>query len=208
MEGKSCRYFLSPNGCKYGAACKSTHCMAELTKAERFKKCLNCGSEDHRAAECKATHKHDLNKAQEPKPTPKVAQVSEPASSSQPIVQATPIMSMDSFLQQASQALRQLEAVQATQGVSSGATAPATVSVNPTLEGGGHQQPPSSRPSIKRLAITAIMPAASNQGLGMAPNGQKVAWRRKPQVYLFGSGSRVTLPHSRGFSRTQVPLTP
>ena len=110
-RGKTCKYFLSPKGCKYGAACRSPHSMAELSKAERFKKCLNCGSEEHRAAECKATRKQDLNKAQEPKPTPKVAQVSESASSTQPIVQATPIMSMDSFRQQ------QLEAAQATQGV-------------------------------------------------------------------------------------------
>ena len=109
-KGKTCKYFLSPKGCKYGAACENPHSMAELTKAERFKKCLNCGSEDHRAAECKATRKQDINKAQEPKPTPKVAQVSESASSTQPIVQATPIMSMGTFLQQASQALRQLEA--------------------------------------------------------------------------------------------------
>ena len=110
-------------------------------KGLKFKKCLNCGSEEHRAAECKATRKQDL-KPQEQRPTPKVSQVSQPASSSQPIVQATPIMSMDSFLQQASQALRQLEAVQATQGVSSGATAPATSisPANPTPEGGGQQQ--------------------------------------------------------------------
>ena len=73
-KGKTCKYFLSPKGCKYGAACRSPHSMAELSKAERFKKCLNCGSEEHRAAECKATRKQDLNKAQEPKPTPKVAQ--------------------------------------------------------------------------------------------------------------------------------------
>ena len=170
-KGKTCKYFLSPKGCKYGAACRSPHSMAELSKAERFKKCLNCGSEEHRAAECKATRKQDLNKAQEPKPTPKVAQVSEPASSSQPIVQATPIMAMDSFLQQASQALRQLEAVQATQGVSSGATAPATSTspVNPTPEGGGQQQPPSSQPSIKRLPITSIMPPSCFQGSLWSP---------------------------------------
>ena len=194
--GKSnkCKYFLSPKGCKYGAACKNTHSLNELSKAERFKKCLNCGSEDHRVADCKATKKPD-RKPQEPKATPQVAQVSQPVpstSQSQPIVQATPIMSMDSFLQQASHALRQLEAVQATQGVSSGATAPATstLPVNPTPEGGGQQQPPSSQPSIKRLAITSIMPAscfgsqnpgsptppleASDQGLGMAPNDEDV----------------------------------
>ena len=133
---KTCKYFLSPKGCKYGAACRSPHSMSELSRAERFKKCLNCGSEEHRAAECKATRKQDL-KPQEQRPTPKVSQVSQPASSSQPIVQATPIMSMDSFLQQASQALRQLEAAQATQGVSSGATAPATSipPANPTPTG-------------------------------------------------------------------------
>ena len=163
-KGKTCKYFLSPKGCKYGAACRSTHSMNELSKAERFKKCLNCESEDHRVADCKATRKQDL-KPQEQRPTPKVSQVSQPASSSQPIAQATPIMSMDSFLQQASQGLRQLEAAQATQGVSSGATAPATSTspVNPTPEGGGQQQPPSSQPSIKRLAITSVMPASCFQ---------------------------------------------
>ena len=175
-KGKTCKYFLSPKGCKYGAACRSPHSMAELSKAERFKKCLNCGSGEHRAAECKATRKQDLNKAREPKPTPKVAQVSEPASSSTsgPIVQATPIMSMDSFLQQASQALRQLEAVQAMQGVSSGSTAPATstLPVNPTPEGGGQQPPPSSQPSIKRLAISSIMPASCFQSSHLEPQTQ------------------------------------
>ena len=93
-------------------------------------------------------------------------QVSQSAPSScQPIVPATPIMPMDSFLLQASQALGQLEAAQATQGVSSSATAPATstLPVNPTPEGGGQQQPPSSQPSIKRLAITSIMPASCFQ---------------------------------------------
>ena len=141
--------------------------MNDLSKAERFKKCLNCGSEEHRAADCKATRRKNLAQ-QEPKSKPQVAQVSQPApstSQSQPIAQATPIMSMDSFLQQASQALRQLEAAQAAQGVSSGATAPATstLPVNPTPEGGGQQQPPSSQPSIKRLAITSIMPASCFQ---------------------------------------------
>ena len=121
-------------------------------------------------------------------------------------MQATPIMSMDSFLQQASQALRQLEAVQATQGVSSGATAPATSTspVNPTPEGGGQQHPPSSQPSIKRLAITSIMPAscfgsqnpgsptppleASDQGLGMAPNDQNAGFKSTFSARELGLG--------------------
>ena len=74
-----CKYFLSPKGCKYGAACRNTHSMAELTKAERFRKCLNCGSEGHRAADCQATRRQDPNKAQEAKPRPQVAQVSQSA---------------------------------------------------------------------------------------------------------------------------------
>ena len=50
-KGKTCKYFLSPKGCRYGAACKNSHSMNDLSKAERFKKCLNCGSEEHRAAD-------------------------------------------------------------------------------------------------------------------------------------------------------------
>ena len=59
--------------------------MNDLSKAERFKKCLNCGSEEHRAADCKATRRKDLTQ-QEPKSKPQVAQVSPPASSALPIV--------------------------------------------------------------------------------------------------------------------------
>ena len=164
--GKSnkCKYFLSPKGCKYGAACKNTHSLNELSKAERFKKCLNCGSEDHRVADCKATKKPD-RKPQEPKATPQVAQVSQPApstSQSQPIAQATPVMSMDSFLQQATQALRQIEASHAAAGVPPQAIAQVAAPITPTPEGGGQHQPTpsSSQPSIKRLAITSIMPAS------------------------------------------------
>ena len=57
--------------------------MNDLSKAERFKKCLNCGSEEHRAADCKATRRKDLTQ-QEPKSKPQVAQVSQPASSALP----------------------------------------------------------------------------------------------------------------------------
>ena len=69
--------------------------MNDLSKAERFKKCLNCGSEEHRAADCKATRRKDLTQ-QEPKSKPQVAQVSPPASSALPIVPATPLMSLHS----------------------------------------------------------------------------------------------------------------
>ena len=160
-KGKTCKYFLSPKGCKYGAACRSPHSMSELSKAERFKKCLNCGSEEHRAADCKATRRKDLTQ-QEPKSKPQVAQVSPPASSALPIVPATPLMSMDSFIQQATQALRQIEASHAAAGVPPPAIAQVAAPITPTPEGGGQHQPTpsSSPPSIKRLAITSIMPAS------------------------------------------------
>ena len=163
-KGNKCKYFLSPKGCRYGAACKNSHSMNDLSKAERFKKCLNCGSEEHRAADCKATRRKDLAQ-QEPKSKPQVAQVSPPASSALPIVQATPLMSMDSFLQQATQALRQIEASHAAAGVPPQAIAQVAAPITPTPEGGGQHQPsPSpSQPSIKRLAITSIMPASCFQ---------------------------------------------
>ena len=53
-NGNTCKYFLSPKGCRFGSKCKSQHSMNELSRAERFKKCLNCGSEEHRAKDCKA----------------------------------------------------------------------------------------------------------------------------------------------------------
>ena len=145
-KGKTCKYFLSPKGCKYGAACRSPHSMSELSKAERFKKCLNCGSEEHRAADCKATRRKDLTQ-QEPKSKPQVAQVSPPASSALPIVPATPLMSMDSFIQQATQALRQIEASHAAEGVPPPAIAQVAAPITPTPEGGA---------SANTIIITAI----------------------------------------------------
>ena len=110
--------------------------MNDLSKAERFKKCLNGGSEEHRAADCKATRKKDLAQ-QEPKAKPQLAQVSPSASSALPIVQATPLMSMDSF---------QIEASHAAAGVPPPAIAQVAAPVTPTPEGGGQHQPSPSPP--------------------------------------------------------------
>ena len=57
-KGKiQCKYFLSQKGCKYGSNCKNVHSMNELSKGDRFKKCLNCGSEEHRAKDCDRPNK-------------------------------------------------------------------------------------------------------------------------------------------------------
>ena len=165
-----CKYFLSQKGCKYGGSCKNVHSMNELSKGDRFKKCLNCGSEEHRAKDCDRPNKAGKSgpKEQNPKPGAQVAQVTpstSAASTSQPIVQATPVLSPD-LLQQAAEMYRQLQAMQVpqtTQPLSLPApqpTQPLPLPA-PAPEGSGSQQPSgTSQPSIKRLAITSIMPAS------------------------------------------------
>ena len=60
--------------------------MNELSRAERFKKCLNCGSEEHRAKDCKA------GKAEPKAPDHNPSVQAATTSSSQPVVQATPVL--------------------------------------------------------------------------------------------------------------------
>ena len=165
-----CKYFLSQKGCKYGGSCKNVHSMNELSKGDRFKKCLNCGSEEHRAKDCDRPNKAGKSgpKEQNPKPGAQVAQVTpstSAASTSQPIVQATPVLSPD-LLQQAAEMYRQLQALHAPQAThplplqAPQATQPLPLPA-PAPEGSGSHQPSgTSQPSIKRLAITSIMPAS------------------------------------------------
>ncbi|CAE7306950.1 unnamed protein product, partial [Symbiodinium microadriaticum] len=47
-----CKYFFKQTGCRRGAKCPYGHDMNTLSKAERSKKCLCCGSEEHRQREC------------------------------------------------------------------------------------------------------------------------------------------------------------
>ena len=93
-----CKYFLSQKGCRYGGSCKNVHSMNELSKGDRCKKCLNCGSEEHRAKDCDRPNKAGKSgpKEQNPKPGAQVAQVTpytSAASTSQHVVQATPVLS-------------------------------------------------------------------------------------------------------------------
>ena len=119
-KGKITRkYFLSQKGCKYGGSCKNVHSMNELSKGDRFKKCLNCGSEEHRAKDCDRPNKAGKSgpKEQTPKPTTQVAQVTPStsvASTSQSVVQATPVLSPE-LLHQAAEMYRQLQALHAPQ---------------------------------------------------------------------------------------------
>ena len=136
--------------------------MNELSKGDRFKKCLNCGSEEHRAKDCDRPNKAGKSgpKDQNPKPITQVAQVTpspSAASTSQSIVQATPVLSPD-LLHQAAEMYRQLQALQVPQATqplplqAPQATQPLPLPA-PAPEGSSSQQPSgTSQPSIKRLA--------------------------------------------------------
>ena len=144
-----CKYFLSQKGCKYGGSCKNVHSMNELSKGDRFKKCLNCGSEEHRAKDCDRPNKSGKSgpKQQTPKPTTQVAQVTPStsvASTSQSVVQATPVLSPD-LLHQAAEMYRQFQALHAVQAThplplqAPQATQPLPLPA-PAPEGSGSQQ--------------------------------------------------------------------
>ena len=157
-KGKiQCKYFLSQKGCKYGSNCKNVHSMNELSKGDRFKKCLNCGSEEHRAKDCDRPNKAGKSgpKEQTPQPTTQVAQVTPStsvASTSQSVVQATPVLSPE-LLHQAAEMYRQLQALHASQAThplplqAPQATQPLPLPA-PAPEGSGSQQPSGTRPPM------------------------------------------------------------
>ena len=47
-----CKYFMSDKGCRKGPACAYLHDMSSLDKAQRSRKCLKCGSTEHRQKQC------------------------------------------------------------------------------------------------------------------------------------------------------------
>ena len=139
-------------GVSLGPSVSTPHSMNELSKAERFKKCLNCGSEEHRAKDCKAGKAEP--KTQDQKPSVQAASTSTPTSQS--VVHATPVLSMETFMQQAVQALRQLEA-----NPSRNDATPPSQQPHPPPEGVSTSQPSSTpNPSVKRLTIRSVMPSS------------------------------------------------
>ena len=118
-----------------------------------FKKCLNCGSEEHRAKYCKAGKAEP--KTQDQQLSVQAASTSTPTS--QPVVHATPVLSMETFMQQAVQALRQLEANPPRNDAT-----PQSQPPQPQPEGVSTASQPSStpNPSVKRLTIRSVMPSS------------------------------------------------
>ena len=160
-NGAPCKYFLSPKGCKFGSKCKYPHSMNELSKAERFKKCLNCGSEEHRAKDCKAGKAEPKNTGsknlpcRQPQPLPPQAN---------PLRMRPRCLAWKTFMQQAVQALRQLEANPPRNDAT-------PQSQPPQPEGVSTASQPSStpNPSVKRLTIRSVMPSSCFPVLSSSP---------------------------------------
>ena len=110
-------------------------------------------SEEHRAKDCKAGKAEP--KAPDQKPSVQAASSS--TSSAQLPVQATPVLNMETFMQQAVQALRQLEANPPRSDAAPHAQPP-----QPQPEGLSTASQPSStpNPSVKRLIIRSVMPSS------------------------------------------------
>ena len=88
-----CRNFLTNDGCSRGAKCGFAHDTSGLSRAERGKRCFNCGSTTHRVDECKAPKPAPAapkGKADEPKKPPKVAAVEPKAPTVEPKATPTP----------------------------------------------------------------------------------------------------------------------
>eukprot|EP00439_Symbiodinium_sp_Y106_P050419 s505_g6.t1 len=66
-ETRACKYFLKASGCRRGGRCPFSHSLENLSKAERARKCLACGSEEHRQRECPTKTGRSLNAAGNPK---------------------------------------------------------------------------------------------------------------------------------------------
>ena len=47
-----CKYFVKASGCRRGQKCPYAHDWSSISKQDKSKKCLICGSEDHRQREC------------------------------------------------------------------------------------------------------------------------------------------------------------
>ncbi|OLQ05967.1 hypothetical protein AK812_SmicGene10791 [Symbiodinium microadriaticum] len=51
-QKQPCKYFVKASGCRRGQKCPYLHDWATMNKAERARRCLVCGGEDHRQKDC------------------------------------------------------------------------------------------------------------------------------------------------------------
>ena len=65
-----CKYFAKATGCRRGQKCPYSHDWNMFTKAERSKRCLVCGSEEHRQRDCPSKLPKQPPKAGQPEAPP------------------------------------------------------------------------------------------------------------------------------------------
>ena len=118
-----CRYFFKASGCRRGAKCPYSHDMSSISKAEKSKKCLTCGAEDHRQRDCPTSRpqrppRPTLEHGPKPTtpssstttPTPQVQQVAvEEQGAEASTVQGDPVWTMEALLRAAAQVVKSTE---------------------------------------------------------------------------------------------------
>ena len=87
-EGRPCKYFLRAGGCRRGAKCPFGHSLEGLSKQERSKKCLACGSEEHRQRDCPTKLSKTTSSSSTTRPGDKTVTTTKPAEVN--VVQAEP----------------------------------------------------------------------------------------------------------------------
>ena len=82
-----CKYFVKATGCRRGPKCPYSHDWNQFTKAERSKRCLVCGSEEHRQRDCPSKQPKQFPKAGQSQATQ-----SSPTNQTSSMTTATPIV--------------------------------------------------------------------------------------------------------------------
>ncbi|CAE7943608.1 TY2B-B, partial [Symbiodinium sp. KB8] len=88
-QKQPCKYFVKASGCRRGQKCPYLHDWATMNKAERARRCLVCGGEDHRQKDCPT---------KAPRQTPKGGAVSQnptAATSSSPTERTPKVQSLE-----------------------------------------------------------------------------------------------------------------
>ena len=117
-QKQPCKYFVKASGCRRGQKCPYLHDWATMNKAERARRCLVCGGEDHRQKDCptkapkqvpKGGTSSQTNTAATPSTpterTPKVQSLEPDGEASPtapvPVVASEPVWTLESLIQAA-----------------------------------------------------------------------------------------------------------
>ena len=210
-----CKYFFKATGCRRGQKCPYGHDMTTLSKPERAKKCLCCGSEEHRQRDCptkggKAAGRGAPTTAEAPTSagnsaaTPKIhraepeGEASPSASASATVVTGEPVWTLETLLQAAAK-------------VSGAKAAPATPNIN-VIAVRAH------RPLVGMMQTYALVDSGATHALRRARSQEEWESARPVVVNLAGGESvslkmnaagTILIPMTAGSDDTQAaPIVP